>query len=168
VRDTIDSRLKSPDGVDLVEAQIDDASGLRVGIVVSRFNPQIGEAMLFAASAELKKMHLDSANGLLVIIVPGALEIPIAMQQMAASANVDAIIALGSVIRGDTYHFEVVANESCRGVMQVQLKYNIPIANGILTVDSSEQAWSRMEHKAASCARTVVEMCNLLRKLAKA
>ncbi len=97
--------------------------------------------------------------------VPGALEIPLVLQTMAQSRRYDALVALGAVIRGDTYHFEVVANDSCRAVMEVQLETGVPVANGILTCDSDEQAEVRMQVKGADCAQAAVEMANLQKAL---
>jgi 6,7-dimethyl-8-ribityllumazine synthase len=98
--------------------------------------------------------------------VPGALEIPLVLQAMAQSGRFDALVALGAVIRGDTYHFEVVSNDSCRAVMEVQLETGVPVANGILTCDSDEQAEVRMQVKGADCAQAAVEMANLQKALA--
>jgi 6,7-dimethyl-8-ribityllumazine synthase len=97
--------------------------------------------------------------------VPGALEIPLVLQTMAQSRRYDALVALGAVIRGDTYHFEIVANDSCRAVMEVQLETGVPVANGILTCDSDEQAEVRMQVKGADCAQAAVEMANLQKAL---
>jgi 6,7-dimethyl-8-ribityllumazine synthase len=99
--------------------------------------------------------------------VPGALEIPLVLQTLAQSGRFDALIALGAVIRGDTYHFEVVSNDSCRAVMDVQLDTGVPIANGILTCDSDEQAEVRMQQKGSDCAQAAVEMANLQKALAQ-
>jgi 6,7-dimethyl-8-ribityllumazine synthase len=97
--------------------------------------------------------------------VPGALEIPLVLQTMAQSRRYDALVALGAVIRGDTYHFEIVSNDSCRAVMEVQLETGVPVANGILTCDSDEQAEVRMQVKGADCAQAAVEMANLQKAL---
>ncbi len=133
---------------------------LRIGIVMSRFNLDIGEGLLSACIAELRKHDVPDSN-LLLITVPGALEIPLALQKLALSNQFDALIALGAVIRGDTYHFEVVANESARGIMSAQLETGIPIANGILTTDNDDQAVERMSEKGAEAARVALEMANL-------
>lgn len=93
--------------------------------------------------------------------VPGALEIPFALQQMAQTGEYDALIAFGAVIRGETYHFELVANESASGIIRVALDYNIPVANGILTTEDDEQCEDRIEGKAKACAQVAVEMANL-------
>ena len=133
---------------------------LRIGIVMSRFNLDIGEGLLSACIAELRKHDVPDSS-LLLITVPGALEIPLALQKLALSNQFDALIALGAVIRGDTYHFEVVANESARGIMSAQLETGIPIANGVLTTDNDDQAVERMSEKGAEAARVALEMANL-------
>ena len=141
-------------------------AGLKVGIVMSRFNLPLCEGLLSACVAELKRLGI--ADGDMVIAnVPGALEIPLVLQSMAQSGRYDALIALGAVIRGDTYHFEVVSNDSCRAVMDVQLDTGIPIANGILTCDSDDQAEVRMQQKGSDCAQAAVEMANLQKALAQ-
>ncbi len=137
-----------------------DGSDLRVGIVMSRFNIDIGEGLLSACTAELKKKGMQDSN-ILIVTVPGALEIPLTMKRMAMSDQFDAMIALGAVIRGDTYHFEVVANESSRGLLMVQLEVEIPIANGILTADNEDQAIARMSTKGMGAAQVALEMANL-------
>ncbi|MFZ4535591.1 6,7-dimethyl-8-ribityllumazine synthase [Propionivibrio sp.] len=137
-------------------------AGLTVGIVMSRFNQDVCEGLLAACTTELK--HLGVAEcAIEIATVPGALEIPLVLQTMAQSDRYDALIALGAVIRGDTYHFEVVSNDSCRAVMEVQLDTGIPVANGILTCEDDDQALARMQVKGSDCARTAVEMANLLR-----
>lgn len=139
-------------------------AGLAIGIVMSRFNQDIGEGLLGACTSELKRLGVaDSA--IEIATVPGALEIPLVLQTMAQSDRYDALIALGAVIRGDTYHFEVVANDSCRAVMEVQLDTGIPIANGILTCEDDDQALARMQRKGSDCACAAVEMANLLRAI---
>ncbi|MBY0475665.1 MAG: 6,7-dimethyl-8-ribityllumazine synthase [Nitrosomonas sp.] len=137
-----------------------DGSDLRVGIVMSRFNIDIGEGLLSACTAELKKNGMQDSN-ILIVTVPGALEIPLTMKRMAMSDQFDAMIALGAVIRGDTYHFEVVANESARGLLMVQLEVEIPIANGILTTDNEDQAIARMSTKGMEAAQVALEVANL-------
>ncbi len=141
-----------------------DGADVRVGIVMSRFNGDIGEGLLSACTAELKKSGVQDAN-ILLVTVPGALEIPLALKRMAISDQFDALIALGAVIRGDTYHFEIVANESARGVMSVQLDMEIPIANGILTTDNDDQAIARMSQKGMETAQVALEMANLQLKI---
>jgi len=137
-----------------------DGSDLRIGIVMSRFNVDIGEGLLGACTAELKKNGVLDSN-ILIATVPGALEIPLTLKRMAMSDQFDALIALGAVIRGDTYHFEVVANESARGLVTVQLEAEIPIANGILTTDDEDQAIARMSTKGMESAQVALEMANL-------
>ena len=138
--------------------------GLSVGIVISRFNPEIGESLLAACVAELRHLGVAEAR-IEIATVAGALEIPLTLQTMAQSDRFDALIALGAVIRGETYHFEVVSNDSCRAVMEVQLDTGIPVANGILTCENDEQALARAEQKGSDCARTTIEMANLLRAI---
>ncbi|PSJ18309.1 6,7-dimethyl-8-ribityllumazine synthase [Nitrosomonas supralitoralis] len=137
-----------------------DGSDLRVGIVMSRFNIDVGEGLLSACTAELKRNGMQDSN-ILIVTVPGALEIPLTMKRMAMSDQFDALIALGAVIRGDTYHFEVVANESARGLLMVQLEAEIPIANGILTTDNEDQAIARMSTKGMEVAQVALEVANL-------
>jgi 6,7-dimethyl-8-ribityllumazine synthase len=137
-----------------------DGSDLRIGIVMSRFNIDIGEGLLGACTAELKKNGVLDSN-ILIATVPGALEIPLTLKRMAMSDQFDALIALGAVIRGDTYHFEIVANESARGLLTVQLEAEIPIANGILTTDNEDQAIARMSTKGTESAQVALEMANL-------
>jgi len=142
-----------------------NGKGLRIGIVQSRFNPVICEGLLGACRAELIKLGVNDAD-ITLATVPGALEIPLVLQQMAGSEKFDALIALGAVIRGDTYHFEVVANESARCIGDVQLDNGLPIANAVLTTDTDEQAEERMMVKGAEAAQVVVEMVNLLKAVA--
>ena len=139
--------------------------GLRIGIVQSRFNNEVCEGLLGACRAQLIKQGV-AENDVTLATVPGALEIPLVLLHMADSEKFDALIALGAVIRGDTYHFEVVANESARGVGDVQLSCGVPIANAILTVDTDEQAIARMHAKGAEAALVAIEMVNLLKDLA--
>ena len=139
-------------------------AGLRIGIVLGRFNKEAGEGLLAACTAELVKLGVQRAD-MTIVTVPGALEIPLALQKLAGTEKFDALIALGAVIRGETYHFEVVSNESAGGVMSVQLDTGIPIANGILTTDTDAQAEARMQEKGVDCARAAVEMANLLKAI---
>lgn len=134
---------------------------LRVGVVVARFNAEIGEALLQAALRALKEAGVDAA-ALTVASVPGALEAPLALQRMAQSGDYDALVALGAVIRGETYHFEIVANESAAGIAGVQLEFGVPIGNGILTTDTDEQAKVRAADKGRHAALAALEMANLL------
>ena len=139
-------------------------AGLRIGIVVGRFNSDIGDGLLSSCTAALAKQGVN-AKDTRIVTVPGALEIPLALQTMARSGAYDALIALGAVIRGDTYHFEIVSNESCAGLTRVQLDTGVPVANGILTTEDDDQALARMAQKGADCALAAVEMANLLRKI---
>ncbi len=142
-----------------------DGAGMRVGIVQSRFNPVVCEGLLAACRAQLAQRGVSDAD-ITLASVPGALEIPLALQAMAQSGKFDALIALGAVIRGDTYHFEIVANESARGVSEVQLHCGLPVANAILTTDTDEQAEERMNTKGAEAALVAIEMVNLLKDMA--
>lgn len=144
-----------------------DGKYLRIGIVQSRFNEPIVAGMLNACVAELQKHGVDAA-AIDHVSVPGALEIPVALQTMALTHEYDALIAIGAVIRGETYHFEIVANESCRGVMDATLETGVPIANGILTVDSDEQALARTAEKGADCARVAIEMAHTIKTITAA
>ena len=134
-------------------------AGLRVGVVASRFNEEIGAELLARARAELARLGVR-AEDVTVASVPGALEIPLALQWMAQSERYDALVAIGAVIRGDTRHFEVVADESARGVMDVALEFGIPVANGILTTEDEGQAKARLD-KGAEAARVALEMARL-------
>jgi len=141
-----------------------DGADFCIGIVQARFNAPITNRMAEACIAELKALGVD-AESIEHVTVPGALEIPVALMAMADSANYDALIALGCVIRGDTYHFELVANESGSGVSRVSLDHVLPVANAILTVDDEAQAWARAEEKSRDAARVAVEMAHLMDKL---
>ncbi|CAD5372090.1 riboflavin synthase beta chain [Rubrivivax sp. A210] len=138
--------------------------GLRVGIVCARFNEPITSRLAQACLAELDRLDVESGD-IRHITVPGALEIPLALEAMARSGDFDALIALGCIIRGETYHFELVANESGAGVSRVGLDHLIPVANAILTVENESQAWARAEEKGRDAARVAVEMANLLDEL---
>lgn len=139
-------------------------TGLRIGIVLSRFNADIGEGLLSSCTARLLKEGV-AARDVTIVTVPGALEAPLALQKMAQSRRFDALVALGAVIRGETYHFEIVSNESSNGITSVQLETGVPIANGILTTENDDQALARMMEKGADCAVAAIEMANLLKKL---
>ncbi|WP_153110766.1 6,7-dimethyl-8-ribityllumazine synthase [Propionivibrio limicola] len=141
-----------------------EGQGLAIGIVMSRFNQDVCEGLLAACTAELKRLGV-AASDIEIATVPGALEIPLTLQTMAQSDRFDALVALGAVIRGETYHFEVVSNDSCRSVMEVQLDTGIPVANGILTCENDDQALARMQQKGSDCANAAVEMANLLRAI---
>lgn len=142
-----------------------DGKGLRIGIVQSRFNEVVCESLLAACRAQLVQSGVGESD-ITLATVPGALEIPLVLQAMAQSGKFDALIALGAVIRGDTYHFEVVSNESARGVGEVQLHCGVPVANAILTTDTDEQAEVRMNVKGAEAALVAIEMVHLLKALA--
>ena len=135
-------------------------AGLRVGIVVSRFNPAIGDGLLAGALRALDEAGVAD-NDILVVSVPGALETPLALQRLAQGGDFDALIALGAVIRGETYHFEIVANESASGVSGVMLDFGIAIGNGILTCDTDAQALARMDAKGYEAAQAALALANL-------
>ncbi|MDR2839324.1 MAG: 6,7-dimethyl-8-ribityllumazine synthase [Azonexus sp.] len=141
-----------------------DGAGLRVGVVMARFNRPLCEGLLSACIHELKRLGVADGD-IRIATVPGALEIPLALQSMARN-GFDALVALGAVIRGETYHFEVVANDACRAIMEVQLDTGIPIANGVLTCETDEQAAVRMQPKGSECAQAAVEMANLQKAFA--
>lgn len=141
-----------------------DGSGMQVGIVLSRFNSNIGDGLLEACKGELLKLGV-SDDAITIATVPGALEAPLILQHMALSEKYDALIALGAIIRGETYHFEVVANESARGISEVQLNTGVPVANAVLTTEDDDQAIARMHIKGAEAAQVAVEMFNLVKAL---
>ena len=141
-----------------------EGEGLHIGIVRARFNDALTAAIARACIAELERLEVDAAD-IRHVSVPGALEVPVALEAMARAGEYDALVAIGCVIRGETYHFELVANESGAGVMRVSLDHQVPIANAILTVDTEEQAWARAEEKGRDAARVAVEMANLLEDL---
>ncbi len=138
--------------------------GLRIGIVRARFNDALTSKLAQACLSELDRLEVDSTD-IKTVTVPGALEIPVALKAMAESGDFDALIALGCVIRGETYHFELVANESGAGVTRVALDHQLPVANAILTVENEVQAWARAEDKGRDAARVAVEMANLMEEL---
>jgi 6,7-dimethyl-8-ribityllumazine synthase len=138
--------------------------GLRIGIVRARFNNVLTLKLAEACLAELDRLDVEEGD-IKLVTVPGALEIPIALKLLADSGDFDALIALGCVIRGETYHFELVANESGAGITRVALDHQLPIANAVLTVDTEAQAWARAEEKGRDAARVAVEMANLLEDL---
>ncbi len=137
-----------------------NGEGLHIGIVRARFNEEIGQTELAACLDELAKLGVDERD-VMVVSVPGALELGVTLARMAESYEFDALIALGSVIRGETYHFEVVSNEMATAISRISLETGIPVANGVLTVDTDEQAVSRAEGKGRDCAQVAVEMANL-------
>ncbi len=141
-----------------------DGSGLRIGIVQARFNLAITGALAQACTDELKALHVD-ATDIEHVQVPGALEVPVALQAMAQSDQFDALIALGCIIRGETYHFELVANESGSAITQLALDHGLPIANAILTTENEAQAIARQHDKGRDAARVAVEMALLMKTL---
>jgi 6,7-dimethyl-8-ribityllumazine synthase len=144
-----------------IEPNLAGAS-LSIGIVMARFNRDVGEGLLSGCCQELRRLGVNSA-AITLVSVPGALEIPLALQTLAQSGKYDALVALGCVIRGETYHFEIVSNESSRGVTDVQLNTGIPIANAVLTVENDGQAEVRMTQKGMEAAQCAVEIANLLK-----
>ena len=140
-------------------AQELDGQYLHIGIVQARFNEDVTNALAAACIQELEALGVSNIDH---VTVPGALEVPLALQAMAESDNFDALIALGCIIRGETYHFELVANESGAGVTRLSLDYQIPIANAIITTENMEQAIARQTEKGTDAARVAVEMANLL------
>jgi 6,7-dimethyl-8-ribityllumazine synthase len=141
-----------------------DGTDLRIGIVQARFNEKLTQQLAQSCMAELAVLGV-AAKHIKHVTVPGALEVPIALDAMAQSNRFDALIALGCIIRGETYHFELVANESGAGVSRVSLDHEIPVANAILTVENEAQAWARAEEKGRDAARVAVEMANLMEDL---
>jgi len=137
-------------------------AGLRIGIVQSRFNPEAVEGLLSGCLGELERLGVTDIT---LVTVPGALEIPLALQTLAQTRRYDALVAIGCVIRGETYHFEIVSNESARGITDVQLATGIPVGNGVLTTENDEQAFARMTEKGADAAQAAVEMANLLKAI---
>ena len=138
-----------------------DGAGRRVAIVQARFNPHIGKGLLAGALRALTEARVGD-DSIAIVTVPGALETPLALQRLAQSGHYDALVALGAVIRGETYHFEIVANESAAGIAGVQLEFGIPIGNGVLTCDSDSQAEARMDAKGYEAAMAALELANLL------
>lgn len=141
-----------------------DGIALRIGIVRARFNAGLTERLAEACTDELTALGVAPGD-IELVTVPGALEVPIALQALALRHEFNALIALGCVIRGETYHFELVSNESGAGVSRVSLDHEIPIANAILTVENEAQAWARVDEKGRDAARVAVEMANLLEDL---
>ncbi|OSZ75899.1 6,7-dimethyl-8-ribityllumazine synthase [Hydrogenophaga sp. IBVHS1] len=141
-----------------------DGRKLSIGIVQARFNEAITDALFDACLSELLALGVQEKN-IAHVKVPGALEVPVALQAMAERDDFDALIALGCIIRGETYHFELVANESGAGVTRLALDYQIPIANAILTTENLEQAVARQVDKGRDAARVAVEMAHLLQEI---
>ena len=151
-------------GADQGQAAKLDGHDLRIGIVQARFNAPITDRLAQSCRAELRALGVDDQL-IEHTTVPGALEVSVALMAMADSQDFDALIALGCIIRGETYHFELVANESGAGVTRVSLDHQLPIANAILTVENEAQAWARAEEKGRDAARVAVEMALLLDRL---
>ena len=147
------------DFVGVLEVDL-NGQDLRVGIVQARFNEDHCVALTNACINELLALGVSQAD-IKLVTVPGALEIPFALQKMAETGEFDGLVALGAVIRGETYHFELVSNESASGITRISIDSGLPIANGVLTCDTDEQAQVRVQVKGAECAQTVVEMANL-------
>ena len=141
-----------------------NGQGLKIGIVQARFTNEVGSAMVEAARKKLLELGVAD-DDITLATVPGALEVPLVLQNMAASNQYDALVAIGVVIRGETYHFELVSNESGAGVTRVGLDHNIPIANAILTTENDDQAVARIEEKASDAAKVAVECANLVNLL---
>ena len=142
-----------------------NGSTLRIGIVQARYNENVTNSLASACKAELAALGVP-AGQIVHVSVPGALEVPLALQALAEQEGFDALIALGCIIRGETYHFELVANESGAGVSRVALDYRLPVANAILTTENLEQAIARQTDKGRDAARVAVEMATLLDELA--
>ncbi len=151
-------------GADKGTADKLDGRRLHIAIVQARFNEGITNALAAACKAELAALGVDEKN-ITHVFVPGALEVPLALQALAEKDKFDALIALGCIIRGETYHFELVANESGAGVTRIGLDYQVPIANAILTTENLDQAIARQTEKGRDAARVAVEMANLLDEL---
>ena len=141
-----------------------DGKKLAIGIVQARFNEGVTNALAEACQRELAALHVD-AKGITVVKVPGALEIGSALQAMLETGKFDALIAIGCIIRGETYHFDLVANESGSAVTRLALDYQLPIANAILTVENMAQAQARQTANGIEAARVAVEMANLLAEI---
>ena len=141
-----------------------DGSGMRIGIVQSRFNEAIGEALLASCLQQLALANVADED-IDVFTVPGALETPLMLHEMALTGLFDGLIALGCIIRGETYHFEVVSNESARGISEVQINTGVPVANAILTTENEQQAKDRMHIKGGEAAQVIIEMILNLKQL---
>ena len=147
------------------EKKLHDGHKLYIGIVQARFNESITNALAQACRTELAALGVPDQH-ITHVLVPGALEVPVALQALAEKNEFDALIALGCIIRGETYHFELVANESGAGVSRIALDYQLPVANAILTTENLEQAIARQEDKGRDVARVAVEMANLIKDIA--
>jgi 6,7-dimethyl-8-ribityllumazine synthase len=153
--------MQAADKADNIEL---DGRNLRIGIAQSRFNASLTDRLAQACKDELRGIGVEERH-IRLVKVPGALELPLALAALAQSDDFDALIALGCVIRGETYHFELVADQSAAGVMRVSLDNDIPVVNAILTVENEAQAWARAEVKGRDAARVAVEMANLMEDL---
>ena len=142
-----------------------DGRNLHIGIVQARFNLEVTTALVQACLAELKTLKVPESN-IHHVTVPGALEVPVALQALAQTQRFDALIALGCIVRGETYHFELVANESGAGVSRISMDFHVPVANAILTTEDMPQAIARQTDKGRDAARVAVEMALLLEQLA--
>ncbi|MCE2679428.1 MAG: 6,7-dimethyl-8-ribityllumazine synthase [Burkholderiales bacterium] len=138
-----------------------DGTGLHIAVVQARFNPQITDG-LWKACKDTLIAHGVHEDDIFHVSVPGALEIPVALQRLAISGEFDALVALGAVVKGGTYHFELVCNESAAGVTRVSLDFGIPVANAVLTTFTEEQAVERIEEKGSDAARAAIEMAGLM------
>ncbi len=145
--------------IDTYQADL-DGKDLRIAIVVARFNKPVCDGLLKGCTDELERLGV-AEDDVLIVSVAGALEIPLALQKLADLGSFDALIALGAVIRGETYHFEIVSNEMAAGINRVGLDTGMPIANGVLTCENDAQAEARMIEKGSDCAKVAVEMANL-------
>ena len=143
-----------------------DGTGKRVAIVLSRFNFDIGAKLLAGATRALREHHVADRD-VKLITVPGALETPLALQRLAQTGAFDALVAIGAVIRGETFHFEIVASESAAGISSVALQFGVPIGNGILTTDTDEQALARAEQKGYEAVEAALELANLIDTIAR-
>jgi 6,7-dimethyl-8-ribityllumazine synthase len=141
-----------------------DGNTLHIGIVQARFNPAITQALANACLSELHALKVNASH-IHHVQVPGALEVPVALAAMAKTGEFDALIALGCIIRGETYHFELVANESGAAITRLALDHQLPIANAILTTDNEDQAIARQSDKGRDAARVAVEMALLMKSL---
>jgi len=151
-------------GLNEIEQEL-NGTELSIGIVMARFNHEICEGLLAGCCQELFRLGVAPEN-ITLATVPGALELPLALQSMAESDLYDALVAIGCVIRGETYHFEIVSNESARGITNVQLSTTLPIANAVLTVENEAQATERMTQKGREAAQAAIEMAHLLQEIA--
>lgn len=141
-----------------------NGEGLHIGIVRARFNETVGLTELDACLLELQELGVDERD-IMIVTVPGALELGLTLAQMAETLEFDALIALGAVIRGETYHFEIVSNESAAAISRVGLETGIPVINGVLTTENEAQADERASGKGRDCAQVAVEMANLIAAL---